>query len=139
MLLSSLCYEGDIISSGCHIRCCLHSFVSSDHLTVSVAIKVNGTSVVSGSFIIYDCERTGKIHPKTPWVTLLISLWFISNSWFNQLVMRLHAVTFALMQWWNLHFLKYCTIFRKYSLYYFIFIPPLHSLCNPLHFNFHQI
>uniref|UniRef100_A0A4W6D7T6 Plexin D1 n=1 Tax=Lates calcarifer TaxID=8187 RepID=A0A4W6D7T6_LATCA len=25
-----------------------------DHLTVSVAIKVNGTSVVSGSFIIYD-------------------------------------------------------------------------------------
>uniref|UniRef100_A0A3Q4N388 Plexin D1 n=1 Tax=Neolamprologus brichardi TaxID=32507 RepID=A0A3Q4N388_NEOBR len=37
-----------------------------DHLTVSVAIKVNGTSVVSGSFIIYDCERTGKIHPKTP-------------------------------------------------------------------------
>uniref|UniRef100_A0A8C6PST1 Plexin D1 n=1 Tax=Nothobranchius furzeri TaxID=105023 RepID=A0A8C6PST1_NOTFU len=30
-----------------------------DHLTVSVAIKVNGTSVVSGSFIIYDCERTG--------------------------------------------------------------------------------
>uniref|UniRef100_A0A674BXF7 Plexin D1 n=1 Tax=Salmo trutta TaxID=8032 RepID=A0A674BXF7_SALTR len=36
-----------------------------DHLTVPVAIKVNGTSVVSGSFVIYDCERTGAIHPKT--------------------------------------------------------------------------
>lgn len=37
-----------------------------DHLTVSVAIKVNGTAVVSGNFIVYDCERTGAIHPKTP-------------------------------------------------------------------------
>uniref|UniRef100_A0AAZ3S4E8 Sema domain-containing protein n=1 Tax=Oncorhynchus tshawytscha TaxID=74940 RepID=A0AAZ3S4E8_ONCTS len=36
-----------------------------DHLTVPVAIKVNGTSVVSGSFVIYDCERTGAIHTKT--------------------------------------------------------------------------
>lgn len=45
---------------------CIHASVSSDHLTVSVAIKVNGTPVVSGSFIIYDCERTGAIHPKTP-------------------------------------------------------------------------
>uniref|UniRef100_A0A3B4B358 Sema domain-containing protein n=1 Tax=Periophthalmus magnuspinnatus TaxID=409849 RepID=A0A3B4B358_9GOBI len=31
-----------------------------DHLTVSVAIKVNGTAVVSGNFIVYDCERTGQ-------------------------------------------------------------------------------
>uniref|UniRef100_A0A8C8HV68 Sema domain-containing protein n=1 Tax=Oncorhynchus tshawytscha TaxID=74940 RepID=A0A8C8HV68_ONCTS len=30
-----------------------------DHLMVPVAIKVNGTSVVSGTFLIYDCERTG--------------------------------------------------------------------------------
>uniref|UniRef100_A0A8C4ZSB3 Plexin D1 n=1 Tax=Gadus morhua TaxID=8049 RepID=A0A8C4ZSB3_GADMO len=36
-----------------------------DHLIVPVAIKVNGTSVVSGSFVIYDCEQTGAIHPKT--------------------------------------------------------------------------
>ncbi|CAB1336157.1 unnamed protein product [Coregonus sp. 'balchen'] len=36
-----------------------------DHLTVPVAIKVNGTSVVSGTFLIYDCKRTGAIHPKT--------------------------------------------------------------------------
>uniref|UniRef100_A0A8C6TKM0 Plexin D1 n=1 Tax=Neogobius melanostomus TaxID=47308 RepID=A0A8C6TKM0_9GOBI len=35
------------------------SFVCADHLTVSVAIKVNGTAVVSGNFIVYDCERTG--------------------------------------------------------------------------------
>ncbi|KAM9350526.1 plexin-D1 [Symphorus nematophorus] len=48
---------------------------STDHLTVSVAIKVNGTSVVSGSFIIYDCERTGAIHPKTPCVSCLSTRW----------------------------------------------------------------
>uniref|UniRef100_A0A3Q0RM74 Plexin D1 n=1 Tax=Amphilophus citrinellus TaxID=61819 RepID=A0A3Q0RM74_AMPCI len=46
-----------------------------DHLTVSVAIKVNGTSVVFGSFIIYDCERTGKIHPKTSCMSCLSTRW----------------------------------------------------------------
>uniref|UniRef100_M4AS82 Plexin D1 n=1 Tax=Xiphophorus maculatus TaxID=8083 RepID=M4AS82_XIPMA len=46
-----------------------------DHLTVSVAIKVNGTSVVSGSFIIYDCERTGQIHPKTACMSCLSTRW----------------------------------------------------------------
>uniref|UniRef100_A0A7N6BCR6 Sema domain-containing protein n=1 Tax=Anabas testudineus TaxID=64144 RepID=A0A7N6BCR6_ANATE len=46
-----------------------------DHLTVSVAIKVNGTSVVSGSFIIYDCERTGAIHPKTSCESCLSTRW----------------------------------------------------------------
>ncbi|XP_029973726.1 plexin-D1 [Salarias fasciatus] len=46
-----------------------------DHLTVSVAIKVNGTSVVSGSFIIYDCERTGAIHPKMSCVSCLSARW----------------------------------------------------------------
>ncbi|KAM9855581.1 plexin-D1 [Aulostomus maculatus] len=46
-----------------------------DHLTVSVAIKVNGTSVVSGSFIIYDCERTGAINPKTSCVSCLSTRW----------------------------------------------------------------
>ncbi|XP_044067900.1 plexin-D1 [Siniperca chuatsi] len=46
-----------------------------DHLTVSVAIKVNGTSVVSGSFIVYDCNRTGAIHPKTPCVSCLSTRW----------------------------------------------------------------
>uniref|UniRef100_A0A672ZR40 Sema domain-containing protein n=1 Tax=Sphaeramia orbicularis TaxID=375764 RepID=A0A672ZR40_9TELE len=46
-----------------------------DHLTVSVAIKVNGTSVVSGSFIIYDCERTGAIHPKKSCVSCLSTRW----------------------------------------------------------------
>ncbi|XP_028265674.1 plexin-D1 [Parambassis ranga] len=46
-----------------------------DHLTVSVAIKVNGTPVVSGSFIIYDCERTGAIHPKTSCMSCLSTRW----------------------------------------------------------------
>ncbi|XP_061909562.1 plexin-D1 [Entelurus aequoreus] len=46
-----------------------------DHLTVFVAIKVNGTSVVSGSFIIYDCERTGAINPKTSCVSCLSTRW----------------------------------------------------------------
>ncbi|KAG7228117.1 hypothetical protein INR49_013400 [Caranx melampygus] len=46
-----------------------------DHLTVSLAIKVNGTSVVSGSFIIYDCERTGAIHPKMSCVSCLSTRW----------------------------------------------------------------
>ncbi|XP_070766265.1 plexin-D1 [Enoplosus armatus] len=46
-----------------------------DHLTVSVAIKVNGTSVVSGSFIVYDCEKTGAIHPKTSCVSCLSTRW----------------------------------------------------------------
>lgn len=41
------------------------AFILADHLTVSVAIKVNGTSVVSGSFVVYDCGRTGAINPKT--------------------------------------------------------------------------
>nr|XP_057908610.1 plexin-D1 [Doryrhamphus excisus] len=46
-----------------------------DHLAVSVAIKVNGTSVVSGSFIIYDCERTGAINPKTSCISCLSTRW----------------------------------------------------------------
>ncbi|KAM4562125.1 plexin-D1 [Odontesthes bonariensis] len=46
-----------------------------DYLTVSVAIKVNGTSVVSGSLIYYDCERTGAIHPKMSCVSCLSTKW----------------------------------------------------------------
>uniref|UniRef100_A0A673XKN7 Plexin D1 n=1 Tax=Salmo trutta TaxID=8032 RepID=A0A673XKN7_SALTR len=46
-----------------------------DHLMVPVAIKVNGTSVVSGTFIIYDCERTGVIHPKTACISCLSTRW----------------------------------------------------------------
>ncbi|XP_016417833.1 plexin-D1-like [Sinocyclocheilus rhinocerous] len=36
-----------------------------DHVTVPVAIRVNGVPVVSGSFIIYECKLTGEIHYKT--------------------------------------------------------------------------
>ncbi|KAK6303750.1 hypothetical protein J4Q44_G00262040 [Coregonus suidteri] len=46
-----------------------------DHLTVPVAIKVNGTSVVSGTFLIYDCKRTGAIHPKTACTSCLSTRW----------------------------------------------------------------
>ncbi|XP_070964281.1 plexin-D1-like [Oncorhynchus clarkii lewisi] len=46
-----------------------------DHLMVPVAIKVNGTSVVSGTFLIYDCERTGAIHPKIACISCLSTRW----------------------------------------------------------------
>nr|XP_055023424.1 plexin-D1 [Misgurnus anguillicaudatus] len=46
-----------------------------DHITVPVAIKVNGVPVVSGSFIIYECERTGQIHFKTACTSCLSSAW----------------------------------------------------------------
>uniref|UniRef100_A0AAR2JJK9 Sema domain-containing protein n=1 Tax=Pygocentrus nattereri TaxID=42514 RepID=A0AAR2JJK9_PYGNA len=46
-----------------------------DHIVVPVAIKVNGTSVVSGNFIIYDCERTGEIHRKTACTSCLSTKW----------------------------------------------------------------
>ena len=65
--------DGDTISGAWHMQCYLHAFVFPDHQAVSVAIKVNGTSVVSGSFILFDCERTGAIHPKTPWVLFALS------------------------------------------------------------------
>ncbi|XP_036434838.1 plexin-D1 [Colossoma macropomum] len=46
-----------------------------DHIVVPVSIKVNGTSVVSGNFIIYDCERTGEIHWKTACTSCLSTKW----------------------------------------------------------------
>ncbi|XP_022526471.2 plexin-D1 [Astyanax mexicanus] len=46
-----------------------------DHVVVPVAIRVNGTSVVSGSFIIYDCKRTGEIHSKTACTSCLSTNW----------------------------------------------------------------
>ncbi|XP_042159949.1 plexin-D1-like [Oncorhynchus tshawytscha] len=46
-----------------------------DHLMVPVAIKVNGTSVVSGTFLIYDCERTGAINPKIACISCLSTRW----------------------------------------------------------------
>ncbi|KAK1786908.1 hypothetical protein P4O66_017288 [Electrophorus voltai] len=39
--------------------------VERDHISVPVAIKVKGISVVSGRLIIYDCGRTADIHPNT--------------------------------------------------------------------------
>ncbi|KAG7472234.1 hypothetical protein MATL_G00106780 [Megalops atlanticus] len=46
-----------------------------DHITVPMAIKVNGIPVVSGNFIVYDCEKTGVIHPKTACRSCLSTRW----------------------------------------------------------------
>ncbi|XP_051964784.1 plexin-D1-like [Xyrauchen texanus] len=46
-----------------------------DHITVPVAIRVNGTAVVSGSLIIYDCDRTGQIYFKTACTSCLSTAW----------------------------------------------------------------
>ncbi|KAJ8265165.1 hypothetical protein COCON_G00142640 [Conger conger] len=46
-----------------------------DHITVPMAIKVNGMSVVSGNFTIYDCEQTGVIHHKTACRSCLSARW----------------------------------------------------------------
>uniref|UniRef100_A0A8C5D3A1 Sema domain-containing protein n=1 Tax=Gouania willdenowi TaxID=441366 RepID=A0A8C5D3A1_GOUWI len=62
-----------------------------DHLTVSVAIKVNGTSVVSGSFIIYDCERTGAIHRHTSCMSCLSTRWKCYWDQENHLLMRSYS------------------------------------------------
>ncbi|XP_048874111.1 plexin-D1 [Brienomyrus brachyistius] len=36
-----------------------------DHVTIPVAIKANGMPIVSGSYTLYDCQKTGLIHPHT--------------------------------------------------------------------------
>ncbi|KAJ8257496.1 hypothetical protein GJAV_G00186230 [Gymnothorax javanicus] len=46
-----------------------------DHIIVPMAIKVNGMSVVSGNFTIYDCEKTGMIHRKTACRSCLNARW----------------------------------------------------------------
>uniref|UniRef100_A0AAY4D4M8 Sema domain-containing protein n=1 Tax=Denticeps clupeoides TaxID=299321 RepID=A0AAY4D4M8_9TELE len=46
-----------------------------DHIIVPVAIRVDGVSVVSGSFVIYDCERTGEINQKTGCSSCLSTKW----------------------------------------------------------------
>uniref|UniRef100_A0A673HC61 Plexin-D1-like n=1 Tax=Sinocyclocheilus rhinocerous TaxID=307959 RepID=A0A673HC61_9TELE len=51
-----------------------------DHVTVPVAIRVNGVPVVSGSFIIYECKLTGEIHYKTACTSCLNC----SHSWFSK-------------------------------------------------------
>ncbi|XP_076122167.1 plexin-D1 [Alosa pseudoharengus] len=46
-----------------------------DHVTVPVTIKVNHAELVSGSFIIYDCVKTGKINSKTACSSCLSNGW----------------------------------------------------------------
>ncbi|XP_017323336.1 plexin-D1 [Ictalurus punctatus] len=54
-----------------------------DHISVPVAIKVNGTSVVSGKFVIYDCASTAEINPRTACTSCLSTKW--RCYWDNQL------------------------------------------------------
>uniref|UniRef100_A0A4W4DQ77 Sema domain-containing protein n=1 Tax=Electrophorus electricus TaxID=8005 RepID=A0A4W4DQ77_ELEEL len=49
--------------------------VERDHISVPVAIKVKGISVVSGRLIIYDCGRTADIHPNTACTSCLSTKW----------------------------------------------------------------
>uniref|UniRef100_A0AAY4D4D9 Sema domain-containing protein n=1 Tax=Denticeps clupeoides TaxID=299321 RepID=A0AAY4D4D9_9TELE len=49
--------------------------IPQDHIIVPVAIRVDGVSVVSGSFVIYDCERTGEINQKTGCSSCLSTKW----------------------------------------------------------------
>uniref|UniRef100_A0A4W4DQR6 Sema domain-containing protein n=1 Tax=Electrophorus electricus TaxID=8005 RepID=A0A4W4DQR6_ELEEL len=46
-----------------------------NHISVPVAIKVKGISVVSGRLIIYDCGRTADIHPNTACTSCLSTKW----------------------------------------------------------------
>uniref|UniRef100_A0A673HAI6 Plexin-D1-like n=1 Tax=Sinocyclocheilus rhinocerous TaxID=307959 RepID=A0A673HAI6_9TELE len=73
--LYSSCSE--CVSAGdCGIIClCL------DHVTVPVAIRVNGVPVVSGSFIIYECKLTGEIHYKTACSFVMLSCACVQHSW----------------------------------------------------------
>uniref|UniRef100_A0A673H8U9 Plexin-D1-like n=1 Tax=Sinocyclocheilus rhinocerous TaxID=307959 RepID=A0A673H8U9_9TELE len=56
-----------------------------DHVTVPVAIRVNGVPVVSGSFIIYECKLTGEIHYKTTGLQacsfVMLSCACVQHSW----------------------------------------------------------
>ncbi|XP_029105637.1 plexin-D1 isoform X1 [Scleropages formosus] len=49
--------------------------VGKDHVTVAVSVKVDGVPVVSGSFTLYDCEKTGTVHPKMECNSCLGTRW----------------------------------------------------------------
>uniref|UniRef100_A0AAY4D4U5 Sema domain-containing protein n=1 Tax=Denticeps clupeoides TaxID=299321 RepID=A0AAY4D4U5_9TELE len=63
--------------------------IPQDHIIVPVAIRVDGVSVVSGSFVIYDCERTGEINQKTGTHVIFLSssssVWGCRGTVFNSL------------------------------------------------------
>ncbi|XP_030061909.1 plexin-D1 [Microcaecilia unicolor] len=46
-----------------------------DHVSIPVALQVNGTNVVWASFIIYDCKRRGDANSKTACTSCLTAQW----------------------------------------------------------------
>uniref|UniRef100_A0A5F9C1F8 Plexin D1 n=1 Tax=Oryctolagus cuniculus TaxID=9986 RepID=A0A5F9C1F8_RABIT len=46
-----------------------------DHVTVEMSVRVNGHSIVSANFTIYDCSRVGQVYPHTACTSCLSAQW----------------------------------------------------------------
>ncbi|XP_012587536.1 PREDICTED: plexin-D1 [Condylura cristata] len=46
-----------------------------DHVTVDMAVRVNGRNIVGATFTIYDCSRTGEVYPHTACTSCLSARW----------------------------------------------------------------
>ncbi|KAL4645938.1 plexin-D1 [Arapaima gigas] len=46
-----------------------------DHVTIPLGVKVDGVPIVSGSFTLYDCEKTGTVHPNMECTSCLGTRW----------------------------------------------------------------
>ncbi|XP_040214790.1 plexin-D1 [Rana temporaria] len=46
-----------------------------DHVNVTLGVTVGGIHIAESNFIIYDCERTVDIHPKTSCTSCVTSVW----------------------------------------------------------------
>ncbi|XP_037379193.1 plexin-D1 [Talpa occidentalis] len=46
-----------------------------DHVTVEMAVRVNGRNIVGATFTIYDCSRTGQVYPHTACTSCLSARW----------------------------------------------------------------
>ncbi|XP_018410723.1 PREDICTED: plexin-D1 [Nanorana parkeri] len=46
-----------------------------DHVNVTLGVTVGGIHIAENNFVIYDCERTQNIHPKTSCTSCVTSVW----------------------------------------------------------------
>ncbi|KAM5148197.1 LOW QUALITY PROTEIN: plexin-D1 [Mantella aurantiaca] len=46
-----------------------------DHVNITLSVTVGGIHIAENIFVIHDCERTQKIHPKTPCTSCVTSAW----------------------------------------------------------------
>uniref|UniRef100_A0A8C0ZN70 Sema domain-containing protein n=1 Tax=Castor canadensis TaxID=51338 RepID=A0A8C0ZN70_CASCN len=46
-----------------------------DHVTVEMAVRVNGHNIVSANFTIYDCSRIGQVYPHAACTSCLSAPW----------------------------------------------------------------